>query len=193
VTGAPPLDPFVRAVAAVHESHDVREALDAIVTNLGEVYALWSASIMLRIGDGEQQRIRIIANWSPAGTILDEGLEVPVDLTPDMRKVADALDFGHPVQFTMGEVDLGLIGDMAREYGTASVVVAPLMWDDSVGGALLLTSAAVRTTGPRRSGEADRARRRRMDQVIAHFLSASAFSFSCSATIFSCTCEGDSS
>jgi len=122
----------------VAAARDTQAALDSIAGSLGLRWDLRRASVIMFRPDGKG---RFVASWPEADTQLEQGLEVPVDLTPDSLALSSQLVRGNAVLVRTGEVDLGLLGALLRLHGVAAAVGLPLHDEDgAVIGVLALGS-----------------------------------------------------
>lgn len=142
MTNAPrSFDKMQELVDAVQRSGDPQGALAVVVDALLADHTLWGAWILEHITE-QPERAVVRAAWSMTETVLDAGLEIALDLTQEVRQVAETLLLGRPKVIRPTEFDLGLLGDMATRQGTRVLMAIPLERDGVVRSVMLLGSAS---------------------------------------------------
>jgi hypothetical protein len=134
-------DKLQTAVSAAMDATDLQGALVGIVQVLQVDFDLWGAGILASITNGGRERARILASWSVTETLFEPGVEIDLDLTPELRAVAEVIRNGRPVVVRNQELDLGLLGHLTRKQGSVCTMAVPLAQGKVVPAALLLGSA----------------------------------------------------
>lgn len=124
--------------AAAHDADTLDAALVRLVGVLRDDFDLWGIRLLTVAGD----HIVVAANRSAAGSLLEAGTDIAIDLTPTLRRITDAWQADTLVTYNTADVDLGLITAIQRGEGMASGLLIPLHEAGAVTAALSLTSGS---------------------------------------------------
>ena len=129
-----------QTVDAVRGASSLDEALDVLVAHLRPRFELWYACFGSQLAGAPT--MTILAAWSVADSLFDEGAEFANSLSPTVELALETLWQGRAVSFTVGQEPESLLDHLLVEQGLASVLALPIHCDDRSLLALALGSSA---------------------------------------------------